>query len=124
MKGIKFDFKNVAMKTVGLGAGVVAGEFIDNNIDKLGISQISTGAGLGIAKILIGTIVPEFLKGKSKSGSINSLLVPFGDGLIASGALTLARETKLITGITGGNDYIMLPEAENYKGGVGAIQKY
>lgn len=124
MKGLKFNVKDVAMKTIGLGAGVVAGEFIDNNIDKLGIPQISTGVGLGIAKIAIGALVPELLKGKSKSGTLNSLLAPMGDGLIASGALTLARETKVITGLVGGNDYIMIPDAGNYKGGVGAIEKY
>ena len=117
------------MKTLGLGAGVVAGQKIDDAIDSLKPGTADwlkdSQQTIGLLKIAIGALAPEFLKGKSKSNSINQLITPFADGLIASGALTLAKEYKVITGITGGNDYIMLPENNgNYKGGVGAIEKY
>jgi hypothetical protein len=116
MGKLKFDFKKVGIKAVGIGAGVVAGQLIDSNIDKLGISSLNSPAMLGVVKIALGAIVPELISGRSKSASINAILIPFGDGLIASGALTLAKEYKVIQGIMGTTENYLYLGGNEQKG--------
>ena len=79
----KINFAQVATKVVSVGAGAVAGEFIATKLVP-DMNPMIKGGG----QMLIGAALPIIMP-KAK------MLAPVGDGMIANGAVTLARSFGL-----------------------------
>lgn len=78
-KGKKIDFAKIAMNTVGVSAGAVAGEIASS---KLAPNLNPTYKGLG--QMGLGVALPVLVPGME-------ILESVGNGMIAGGALTLAQ---------------------------------
>jgi len=89
MKKSKFDFKRLAMKAVGVGAGAVGGEILNKPLANM--NPMLRG-GL---KIAAGAILPEVIPMKDKS-----MVENIGSGIIASGAIDLYNQVA-VKGIAG-----------------------
>ena len=85
----KFDFKVVGTKVVGVAAGAEAGLVIDKITAGMNIDPALKGAG----KIILGALVPEFIKGE--------FMESMGSGLIATGVIDLNKKfvPSMITGV-------------------------
>lgn len=101
----KFDFKKAGMKILGIGAGAVGGEVLSAKL----LPKMDPALRGGL-KIAAGAFGPTFMKGKG-----SDLVSNIGDGLIASGAIELAKKfiPDLVNPVsTAGVG--LLPEKENY----------
>jgi hypothetical protein len=96
----KLDLKKAAMKTAGIGAGVLASNYVGNKF----LSNANPKL-VGAGKILVGSVILPMLS-KGKGGVLESV----GDGIIADGVYQLGNS--------------MAPDSINGYGreqGVGAI---
>lgn len=93
----KIDFKEIAVRTAGLGAGSVAAGLVVKHLPVLSKDNEKMDAILkSVVLVAGGALAPQFV-----GGGKNKLFNHVGDGMIASGARSLVGTLMPSLGIAG-----------------------